>query len=133
MTDVLASFKGRRLFVVEDDYFIVEELLRGLEQAGMEVVGPVPNLGQAMVLLGRTQHLDGAILDISLQGEMVFPLADALQSRNIPFVFLTGYEPAMVPARFKHIRHCDKSVDLVTLITALFHEDAAPKGVASSP
>ncbi len=124
MSEVLASFKGRRLLVVEDDYFIVEGLLRGLEQAGMEVIGPVPNLGQAMVLLGSTQHLDGAILDVSLQGEMVFPLADALNSRNIPFVFLTGYEPAMVPARFKDIKHCDKSVNLDTLITSLFHEEA---------
>lgn len=120
MSDVLASLKGRRLLVVEDDFFIVEELLRQLEQAGLEVVGPEGNLGKAMVLLGSTQHLDGAILDINLQGEMVFPLADALVSRSIPFVFLTGYEPAIIPPRLSHIKLCDKRVELEALMTALF-------------
>ena len=120
MNDTQASFKGRRLLVVEDDYFIVEDLLRQLEQAGVEVVGPVPNLGQAMKLLGSTQELDGAILDIDLQGELVFPLADALLSRNIPFVFLTGYEPAMIPPRFDRIPHCTKPVQFEVLASALF-------------
>ena len=120
MNDVLASLKGRRLLVVEDDFFIVEELLRQFEQAGLEIVGPEGNLGKAMVLLGSTQHLDGAVLDINLQGEMVFPLADALMSRSIPFVFLTGYEPAMIPPRLRHIKLCDKRVDLPELMSALF-------------
>jgi two-component SAPR family response regulator len=120
MNEMLAPLKGRRLLVVEDDYFIVEDLLRELEQAGTEVIGPVPNLGQAMKLLGSTKHLDGAILDINLQGEMAFPLADALMSRDIPFVFLTGYEPAMIPPRFSAVKHCEKPVHLKTLAGALF-------------
>ena len=120
MNQTVSALRGRRLLVVEDDYFIVEHLLRELEQAGVEVVGPVPNLGQAMVLLGSTRELDGAILDIDLQGELVLPLADALLSRSIPFIFLTGYEPAMIPPRFKDIRHCPKPVELSTLAGALF-------------
>jgi CheY-like chemotaxis protein len=121
MIDTPATIKGRRLLVVEDDYFIVEDLLRELEQAGVEAVGPVPNLGQAMKLLGSSKELDGAILDIDLQGELVFPLADALLSRDIPFVFLTGYEPAMIPPRFNHVPHCTKPVQFSTLADALFN------------
>ena len=121
MNEIGAPYRGRRLLVVEDDYFIVEDLLRELEQAGTEVVGPVPNLQQAMKVLGSTQNLDGAILDINLQGEMAFPLADALQSRNIPFVFLTGYEQTMIPTRFASVRHFEKPVNLTVLAGALFN------------
>jgi hypothetical protein len=34
---------------------------------------------------------DGAILDVNLGGEKVFPVADALADRGVPFVFATGY------------------------------------------
>ena len=112
--------KGRRLLVAEDDFFIVEDLLRGLEQAGAEVIGPVANLQSALDLLDKTPNLDGAVLDINLQGNLVFPLADALRQRNIPFVFLTGYERQIIPSRFSNAKHCQKPVELQPLIKALF-------------
>ena len=57
---------------------------------GCTVVGPASSLKQGMQLI-EEHAVDGAVLDVNLRGEMVFPLADALAERFIPFVYVTGY------------------------------------------
>lgn len=97
--DMTASaLRGWRVLVVEDDYLIASDLKAELKGAGAEVLGPVPDLAGAMALLGSAP--DGAILDVNLGGEMVFPLADELRERRIPFVFATGYECGSIPERY---------------------------------
>lgn len=96
-TNVL-KLRGRRVLVVEDDYLIASDIKAELESAGAEVLGPVSDLAGAMELLAAAP--DVAILDINLGGEMVFPLADQLRERQIPFVFATGYECCSIPARY---------------------------------
>ncbi len=54
------------------------------------MVGPVPRLSDA-VGIAREASIDAALLDIDLNGEGVFPVADVLSERAIPFMFLTGY------------------------------------------
>jgi len=93
-----ASFKGLRLLVVEDDYFIAVELAHSLERLGADIVGPAGSVADALELLGaHAGKLDGAVLDIHLGEELVFPVADALMARGLPFVFLTGYDPLAIP------------------------------------
>ena len=101
----------RRILLVEDDYFIVDDMARSLKAKGAEVIGPAATVADALALLARTRDLDAAVLDINLQGEMVFALADALTARGVPFVFASGYDPAMVPARYAEITHCEKPVE----------------------
>jgi hypothetical protein len=36
-----STLKGRRVLIVEDDYFMADELRAEFQQAGAEVVGPV--------------------------------------------------------------------------------------------
>lgn len=120
MTNPLDALKGRRILVVEDDFFMVADLLRELEQAGVKVVGPAPSVAKATEIIEREPLPDAAILDLNVQGEMVFPFADLLVERNVPFVFLTGYDRDVIPTRFSTTKRCEKPLELPPLAAALF-------------
>jgi CheY-like chemotaxis protein len=114
------SLQGQRLLVVEDDYFIAVELARSLEALGAEVVGPMASVADALeALAGQSNGLDGAILDIHLGEERVYPVADELMARGLPFVFLTGYDAVVIPDQYAHVRRCDKPVDTRLLVQIL--------------
>lgn len=81
---------GLRILVVEDESVIAMLLEDILTQFGHQVVGPVARLGKA-VELAHHEALDMAILDVNLNGQEVYPVAEALAKREIPFVFASGY------------------------------------------
>jgi DNA-binding NtrC family response regulator len=88
MTDDL--LRGTRILVVEDNAFLAmttEEILR---DAGAEVVGPVGTLQEAEKLAAH-EKLSAAILDIRLDADEVWPVADILAERLVPFVFCSGH------------------------------------------
>jgi len=89
-SDDLLALAGRRILIVEDDPLIamLEEDL--MLQLGCEIIGPAVTVADALAL-ARASDLQGALLDVNLQGEPVFPVADLLVEANIPFVFVTGY------------------------------------------
>ncbi len=84
---------GLRILVVEDMLLLAEVLRDQLEDCGSTVVGPVSRLSEAMAL-AREERLDGAILDVNLGGQLSFPVASILRERDVPYVFLTGYDDA---------------------------------------
>jgi CheY-like chemotaxis protein len=91
MPDDAGLLAGRRVLVVEDEYIIAMELNRWLQEAGIEVVGPVPSVEQALDLIEDESALDAAVLDINLgAGETVYPVADRLGALGVPFLFATG-------------------------------------------
>ncbi|WP_205289414.1 hypothetical protein [Lysobacter sp. TY2-98] len=90
-----------RLLVVEDEYFVADEMRRDLEALGASVLGPVGSVARAIALVDDQNEIDGAILDINLGGETVFPVAAALEARRIPFVFWTAYETWTLPSEFR--------------------------------
>lgn len=96
---------GTRVLLVEDDYFIASDLARRLDQMGFDVVGPLPGVEEALDRIHSTADIAAAMLDIRLSGQMVFPVADELERRAVPFIFATGFEPEIVPAR-----HADKLI-----------------------
>lgn len=114
------SLEGRRLLVVEDEYFLAENMVSGLTERGAEVVGPVGDIDDALDLIEDSERLDGAVLDLNLRGEMAFPVADALLERGIPFVFATGYDSASIPPRYKGVLRCEKPVNVPKIARALF-------------
>ena len=79
----------RRIMVVEDELLVAMNLEDLLEEFGFEVVGPYPTLAEARVAL-EADDLDGAVLDVNVRGELVFPLAQDLVARHVPVVFCTG-------------------------------------------
>lgn len=93
------SLSGRRVLVVEDEVLVAMGLELALTDAGCHVVGPIGRFDRAMVA-AKTEMADIALLDVNLRGVEVYPIADELAARGIPFAFLTGYDRSTLPARF---------------------------------
>ncbi|CAN97871.1 MULTISPECIES: response regulator [Sorangium] len=72
---------------------IASSLEDALTDLGCVVIGPALNMKDA-TRLARAAEIDGASLDVNIAGEKVYPVADILSERGIPFVFLTGYGKA---------------------------------------
>jgi DNA-binding response OmpR family regulator len=81
---------GRRILVVEDEMLIAAELEASLEDAGYAVLGPYPRVGMAIKAI-EGRPVDAAVLDVNVNGEMIFPLVETLEARGVPIVFCTGY------------------------------------------
>lgn len=86
--------------MVEDESQIAILVEAMLEDLGCTVAGAAWRLPQA-VDLAQTCEADFALLDVNLAGERVFPVAEVLKRRQIPFVFATGYGSEGLPAAFK--------------------------------
>jgi CheY-like chemotaxis protein len=114
------NLAGRRVLLVEDEYFIADDTARIFEAGGAEVIGPVASMDEALALVADTPRLDGAVLDINLQGEMAYLVADALAQRGVPYVFATGYDETSVPERYAAVIRCEKPVDPQKIAKALF-------------
>lgn len=111
------SLRDCRVLVVEDEYMLADELQFELEDAGARVIGPVGSVAGALDLIGSEAQLDGAILDVNLGGDMVFPVADLLLGRGVPIVFTTGYDQSAIPSRYSEVVRCEKPIN-IRLITA---------------
>jgi CheY-like chemotaxis protein len=103
-----ATLSGRRVLVVEDEYFIAADLARALTRLGADVVGPVATREQALELLATAECIDLAVLDINLKDEPVFPLADLLIGQSVPVLFATGYGEASIPDRYRQVPRWQK-------------------------
>ncbi|MTE01601.1 hypothetical protein GIY56_15035 [Paracoccus sp. YIM 132242] len=91
------TFDPLHILVVEDDFFVADKLSREIRAGGDTVVGPFADVHDAIHRVGLVQ---AAILDVRVQDESSFQVADSLNHHGIPFVFLTGYDPQAVPVRF---------------------------------
>jgi two-component SAPR family response regulator len=81
-----------KVMVVEDEALIAMILEDMLVDLGCEVIGPFGGVTPAMDWLEDPGHApDAAVLDVNLGGERVFPVAEALRTRGVPFLFATGY------------------------------------------
>ncbi|USI73800.1 response regulator [Sphingomonas morindae] len=114
-----APLRGCRLLVVEDEYFLAQDLRDHLTAAGATVIGPVGLIDEAVALIVATDAIDGAILDVNLQGEPAFPAADLLTARGVPILFTTGYDGDAMPERYRHMPRCEKPVPAATVIRAI--------------
>ncbi len=95
-----SALQGLRVLVVEDEAAISLLLEDMLLDFGCEVVGPAARLASALELAAN-EALDLAILDVNLAGEPIYPVAEALVQRQIPFVFSTGYGSAGIKDAFR--------------------------------
>jgi DNA-binding LytR/AlgR family response regulator len=124
LTDHLKLLAGKRILIVEDEFLVAEETRSSLKRYGVDVVGPVANVAEGIGLVDGGQ-IDAAILDIRLEGEVVFPLADLLEERSIPFVFATGVDPSIIPGRYSGYVICEKPMHLDVIAEALFGPNRA--------
>jgi len=103
VTDSVTSdgdLNGLRILVVEDEAAISLLLEDMLLDFGCEVIGPAARLSAALDAVAREQ-VDLAILDVNVAGEPIYPVAEALAQRSIPFVFSTGYGSAGIRDSFR--------------------------------
>lgn len=104
MMNQTASLNGLRLLVVEDEAMIAMMLQDMLDTFGCIVVDVAGTLSKGLDLAGNLSlNLDGAILDVNLGGEAVYPVAEQLAARGVPFIFCTGYGLAGLSANFSHV------------------------------
>lgn len=93
--------KGMRLLLVEDEAMVAMMLEDMLSDFGCEVVGLADNVPEALALAhDAAAALGAAILDVNVGGQSIYPVAEALKEKGVPFVFITGYEAADIDDRF---------------------------------
>lgn len=112
------SLAGRSVLVVEDEYMIADDLAQAFEDAGAEVVGPAPTVAQALALIQGGSKIDVAVLDVNLDGERVWQVAETLAKRATPFLVVTGYDALALPSQFRNAIRLEKPVDLDEVVKA---------------
>ena len=121
------SLEGRRVLVVEDDYLISLLFDEMLTSAGCVVVGPLPRLVDALEAAAK-ESCDAAVLDVNLGGAHVYPVAEILAERNVPFVFVTGYAGEALPREYAEQARIGKPFKGEQLIRALSNLLEVPTG-----
>jgi CheY-like chemotaxis protein len=84
------ELSNRNVLVVEDEMMIAMLIEDMLDEFGCKLVGPATSVPRALDLIGKEQ-VEIAVLDLNLDGQDTYAIADALQQKNVPFIFATGY------------------------------------------
>ena len=109
---------GHLVLVVEDDYFIAEEICAALRKRGASVIGPAADVDHGRQLM-TSQQLDCAVLDVNLHGDHVFQLAGELRARGVQSIFATGYDATFLPIAFRDAIYLQKPIDIAALVRAV--------------
>jgi DNA-binding response OmpR family regulator len=104
---VTDQLSGLRVLVVEDEILVAMLVEDYLTDCGSIVVGPAATVRQALSMVG-TEQLDAVVMDVNIAGEKVFPVAEELELRKIPFLIVSGYGQSAVPANRPTWRVCAK-------------------------
>ena len=110
---------GRRVLVIEDEYFLADDIVRELKALGARIVGPYGDLDEATRVVDRDIAIDAAIVDINLRNEIALPLARVLRSRKVPLVFTSGYDKSSIAPEFQDVRLWGKPLDIKAMAREL--------------
>ncbi len=113
-----ASRAMTRLLVVEDEYLIRMLLEDMLADLGYDVAAAVGTMAEACEQ-AATGDFSAAILDVNLGGHEIFPVAEILAKRGLPFVFVTGYGERSLPELYRGHPALQKPFEADQLDTAL--------------
>jgi DNA-binding response OmpR family regulator len=100
---------GLRLLLVEDEALVAMELEDLISSLGAEAVGPFGRVADALEALGR-ERVNGAVLDVRLDGETTFQIADVLLQAANPILFVTG-GAGSIPDRYRQVPRLHKPFD----------------------
>jgi CheY-like chemotaxis protein len=89
-----------RLLIVEDEYLIRLLLEDMLIEFGCSIAAVASNLEDGKKA-AEASEIDLAILDVNIDGQQVFPIADILRGRKQPFIFITGYGARGLPDHYR--------------------------------
>ncbi len=119
---------GRSVLVIEDEMMVLWNIENVLADVGCTAVSSAATVRQALALID-TQAFDAAMLDVNLDGELSYAVADALALRRIPFVFSTGYSDPGVGDRYRDrpvLTKPYRDEDLTETLGGLLTNPAAP-------
>lgn len=121
------TLEGLKILVVEDEYLLALDLEETIRELGGDVVGPFGRL-QPAITAARNTMIDGAVLDLRLDGDTVYDLADELIARGVPLILATGSDPQLVPAHLRGLPWLKKPYDHKALrdLMARVYRPAAP-------
>ncbi|CAN5623187.1 response regulator [soil metagenome] len=126
MAEAREALRGLKVLVVEDSFLVADDLAATIAELGCEVVGPAASLQDGLRLAGEP-GLAGAFLDVNLsRSGTSFAIAEKLEERGVPFVFLSGYDlDTAFPPAFRSAARLPKPVDPQHLARALMRFLAA--------
>jgi CheY-like chemotaxis protein len=101
------ALEGCHVLVADDEPLIAMDLAEELRAAGAGIVGPSSTVDGAMELFCR-EKVDAAVLDIKLGEKLIYPLADMLVAKNVPFIFVTGWGAERIPGKYANVPVCEK-------------------------
>lgn len=114
----MSEASRKRILIVEDEYLIRMLLEDMLSDIGYEVAAAAGSVKEG-IELAQKASFDLAILDVNLDGQEVFPVAEILAQRNLPFVFVTGYGGRGLPDVYRDRPALQKPFQLEDLNTTL--------------
>jgi two-component sensor histidine kinase/DNA-binding response OmpR family regulator len=120
------TMPGKRLLLVEDEALTAMMMSDMLTELGFDVIGPFGRVADAMAAVGR-EDFQAAVLDVNLDGEMVYPVADAVMARGVPLVFVTGYGAEGIDRRFAQVPVLQKPIER-QMLQSLFVDGGRPPG-----
>ena len=109
---------GRRILLVEDEPLVALLLESIFEDEKCITIGPYNDLRSALEA-AQNGEVDAAVLDVNLAGKAVFPVADVLSKRGVPFMLLSGYGKTRLPDDRRHWPVCGKPFKTEELLTVL--------------
>jgi PAS domain S-box-containing protein len=101
---------GERILIVEDEALVAMILEDQLADLGISVAATCASVPEAMRAIEKSAP-QAAILDVNLRGQLVYPVADRLMDRGIPFVFVTGYGRESIDRRYSFVKVLEKPVE----------------------
>jgi PAS domain S-box-containing protein len=110
---------GNRLLLVEDEALTGMMMSDMLTELGFDVIGPFGRVADAMAAV-RREHFHAAVLDVNLDGEAVYPVADAVVALGVPLVFVTGYSAEGIDSRFAKVPVLQKPIERQMLQNVFF-------------
>jgi DNA-binding NtrC family response regulator len=111
---------GRRVLVAEDELMVSMLIEDILTENGCVIVGPFTNVREAQAA-ADSRDIDVAVLDVNLRGDKIYPVAETLSGRGIPFFLLSGYGRDAVPPDRPAWKACSKPFkadDLIRMLLA---------------
>nr|WP_047169855.1 response regulator [Sphingomonas sp. Y57] len=120
------------ILIVEDQIIIATAMRDSLIELGADVVGPCLTL-QIALDVAASAKIDAAVLDVWLNGELSYPVAEILVRRNIPFLFTSGVNVDREPPQFHRFPRLLKPFSDAELLSALSTLWAAPRAVPPTP
>jgi CRP-like cAMP-binding protein/CheY-like chemotaxis protein len=118
MTNCAVTGGVPSILVVEDNYLTASAICDIVRECGFAVAGAVGRLSAGLEFLAE-HEVDGAIIDVNLDGTLAFPLCTHLERRNVPYWFLTGQEPSIIPPAFRSTPLLAKPANPIQIRSAL--------------